>query len=128
MNAVPIYDNVMGVDEVRCDMDENRFLSLMKTARMQSYRGGEADYWHGYQRGLRRGYMGQLFGTDAEHHAWMRLAEDGPDKTSRDRGRGYRDGLNACGVAEVGELAAGSTRGQQLGSTLPTRRHYTNRR
>jgi hypothetical protein len=26
----------------------------------------------------------------------MRLADDGPDMASRERGRGYRDGLNAC--------------------------------
>lgn len=106
-------------------MDENRFLSLMKTARVQSYRGGESAYWHGYQRGLRRGYMGQLFGTDSDHQAWMRLAEDGPDKASRDRGRGYRDGLSACGVAEE---PTGSKLGQQRRSTPPTPWDYTNRR
>src|SRR5262245_64432511 len=99
-------------------MDENRFLSLMKTARMQSYRGGETDYWHGYQRGLRRGYMGQLFGTDAEHQVWMRLAADGEDKASRDRGRGYRDGLAACGVAP--ESAQGSTHVQPRRTAPPT--------
>src|SRR5262245_52779616 len=109
-------------------MDENQFLSLMKTARMQSYRGDEADYWHGYQRGLRRGYMGELFGTDAEHKLWMRLADDGPDKASRDRGRGYRDGLAACGAAEVGAAANDSSLPQQRRSHSPTPRRYPNGR
>jgi len=109
-------------------MDENRFLSLMKTARMQSYRGGEADYWHGYQRGLRRGYMGQLFSTDADHQLWMRLADDGSDKASRDRGRGYRDGLAACGIAENYGGATGSARAQQRSSQTTTRRSYTTER
>jgi hypothetical protein len=108
-------------------MDENRFLSLMKTARMQSYRGNEADYWHGYQRGLRRGYMGQLFGTDAEHQRWMRLADDGPDKPSRDRGRGYRDGLAACGFAEHSAGATGSALAQQRFPRTPTRRYSSER-
>jgi len=109
-------------------MDENRFLSLMKTARMQSYRGGEADYWHGYQRGLRRGYMGQLFGTDAEHQLWMRLADDGPDKPSRDRGRGYRDGLAACGIAESNAAPTGPALPQQRSSQARTRSGYTTER
>jgi hypothetical protein len=108
-------------------MDENRFLSLMKTARMQSYRGGEADYWHGYQRGLRRGYMGQLFGTDAEHQLWMRLVDDGPDKPSRDRGRGYRDGLAACGIAEPNVSATGSAVAQQRSPKATTRRYPNGR-
>ena len=108
-------------------MDENRFLSLMKTARMQSYRGSESDYWHGYQRGLRRGYMGQLFGTDSEHQAWMRLAEDGPDKASRDRGRGYRDGLSACGAAEQQDTSTKPSLANRR-STPPTPSDYTGRR
>ena len=103
-------------------MDENRFLSLMKTARVQSYRGGDADYWHGYQRGLRRGYMGQLFGTDAEHRLWMGLAHDGPDKPSRNRGRGYRDGLAACGVATEGAAANEPSVPPQRWSEPPARR------
>lgn len=108
-------------------MDENRFLSLMNTARMQSYRGQEADYWHGYQRGLRRGYLGQLFGTDAEHQAWMRLADGGPDKASRDRGRGYRDGLRACGVV-VQSAPAAELPKQPLRTELPSSRGYPNNR
>ena len=83
-------------------MNESRFLSLMTNARMCSSRGEHADYWHGYQRGLRRGYQGELFGTEADHKDWMRLADDGPDHASRERGRGYRDGLKACADEEDG--------------------------
>src|SRR6185295_8314328 len=112
--------------EVGCAMDENRFLSLMNTARMQSYRGVESDYWHGYQRGLRRGYLGQLFGTDAEHQEWVRLADDGADKPSRERGRGYRDGLRACGIQVNSEPPAELPR-QPRRTEVPQGR-YPNRR
>ena len=76
-------------------MDETRFLELIKKARDYSYLGERPDYWHGYQRGLRRGFQGKLFGTDDEHERWMRLADDGVDSAARERGRGYRDGLSA---------------------------------
>ena len=108
-------------------MDENRFLSLMNTARMQSYRGQEADYWHGYQRGLRRGYLGQLFGTDTEHQEWMRLADQGADKQSRERGRGYRDGLRACGVV-IQSAPEAELPPQPRRTELPGRGRYPNRR
>ena len=77
-------------------MDEITFLALMKKARNFSHLGGRSDYWRGYQRGLRRGFQGELFGTDDEHKRWMRLADDGGDEASRESGRGYRDGLRAC--------------------------------
>ena len=76
-------------------MDEIRFLMLMKRARNFSHLGTRPHYWRGYQRGLRRGFHGELFGTDEEHERWMRLADDGADDTDRERGRGYRDGLSA---------------------------------
>ena len=88
-------------------MDENRFLSLLKKARTYSYLGANIDYWHGYQRGLRRGFQGELFGTDAEHQRWLRLADEGADRASRERGHGYRDGLSDCAVAEEGDPLAG---------------------
>jgi hypothetical protein len=77
-------------------MDETRFLTLMKRARNFSHLGERLDYWHGYQRGLRRGFQGELFGTNDEHQRWLRLADEGADEASRERGRGYRDGLRAC--------------------------------
>ena len=109
-------------------MDENRFLSLMNKARTHSYLGVGADYWHGYQRGLRRGYHGELFGTDREHELWMRLADEGTDKAERERGRGYRDGLKACGeVAEERPSGASPlTRGSEADGKA--RRGYSGRR
>lgn len=89
-------------------MSEHWFLSLMMKARLLSSRGDRAAYWHGYQRGLRRGFQGELYGTDAAHELWMRLAEDGTDKASRERGRGYRDGLSACGATAQNGSPAGS--------------------
>jgi len=86
-------------------MDETTFLALMKKARNFSHLGGRPEYWHGYQRGLRRGFQGELFGTDDEHRLWTRLADDGVDNAARERGRGYRDGLSAVAAADGGELA-----------------------
>lgn len=94
-------------------MNETRFLALMMKARKFSGLGEHADYWHGYQRGLKRGFQGELFGTDAEHTLWMRLADDGPDIASRERGRGYRDGLGACAATAQDSVLAGSPAGGQ---------------
>jgi hypothetical protein len=80
-------------------MDEGKFLALLKYARAHSYLGLRIDYWHGYQRGLRRGFQGEMFGSDADHEEWMRLADEGADEASRERGRGYRDGLDAIAAA-----------------------------
>jgi hypothetical protein len=51
-----------------------------------------AEYWNGYQRGLRRKHHGENFGTEAEHQLWLSLIDD-EDDTKRQRGEGYRDGL-----------------------------------
>ena len=37
----------------------------------------------------------------AEHELWIRLADDGPDHASRERGRGYRDGIKACAAERM---------------------------
>jgi hypothetical protein len=52
----------------------------------------EADYWDGYQRGLRRLFHGERYGTARQHEAWLALVSDG-DPLRAARGRGYRDGL-----------------------------------
>ena len=82
-------------------MDEIRFLMLMTKARDSSRLGGRPDYWHGYQRGLRRGFQGELYGTAEVHERWMRLAEEGADNVARERGRGYRDGLSAIAAVDA---------------------------
>lgn len=74
-------------------MDERTFQSMMLRARTLAHLDAEhTDYWTGYQRGLRRHYHGERFGTDEEHAQWMAMA-DAPDRTQADRGRGYRDGF-----------------------------------
>lgn len=97
-------------------MNQIRFLMLMEKARKSSHLGERPDYWHGYQRGLRRGFQGELFGTDDEHARWVRLADDGVNHASRERGLGYRDGLNAFAAAYVpaeGGALAGFTAAPQ---------------
>ena len=66
---------------------------------------GDADYWQGYQRGLRKAYYGEKFGTAAEHALWCEaLHSDDPQRKMR--GLGYRHGLrgeadNTTGSIEV---------------------------
>jgi hypothetical protein len=54
-----------------------------------------ADYWLGYQRGLRRAHFGEQFGTADVHRLWLTIADEGGDRRQREWGRGYRDGLAA---------------------------------
>lgn len=67
-------------------MDEAQFQSLARRARLL-----KSDYGVGYQRGLRRHFHGERFGTAEEHATWSRLGLDGDPRT--ELGRGYRDGL-----------------------------------
>ena len=72
-------------------MDRQVFESRMRKARTLAELGDKPDYWTGYQRGLRRVYHGEKFGTDEEHQKWLALEGD-PDLARDARGRGYRDG------------------------------------
>lgn len=51
------------------------------------------DYWIGYQRGLRRAFHGESYGTADEHETWLACLDAG-DERRRRRGQGYSDGLN----------------------------------
>jgi hypothetical protein len=77
-------------------MNAITFKALMVSA-TQSSLGERADYWYGYERGLRRGFHGDRFGTEKEHKLWLSLVADVADRAGQERGRGYRDGLSACG-------------------------------
>lgn len=66
-------------------MTEQQFASLMRQARLLT-----SDYGTGYQRGLRRHYHGERFGSPEEHARWMRFADE-PSRA--ELGRGYRDGF-----------------------------------
>ena len=76
-------------------MDEARFMTEMNKAHILRKSDKRSDYWDGFSRGLRRAYHGALFGTEQEHAHWLSLASDGGDESSRERGRGYRDGMAA---------------------------------
>lgn len=47
-----------------------------------------SDYLSGYQRGIRRNFHGEVFGSDDEHALWMAM-----DGHRAEMGRGYRDGF-----------------------------------
>ena len=68
-----------------------------ETNRAKTFQGLETDraeYWIGYQRGLRRAYHGESFGTAEEHALWLGASDNyGDDPIRRARGEGYRDGL-----------------------------------
>ena len=58
------------------------------------YLGERVCYWEGYQRGLRRSYYGEVFGSQEDHERWMSFAGDHKaNEFQRERGRGYLDGL-----------------------------------
>jgi hypothetical protein len=77
-------------------MDEAKFMSEMAKARASDKLGERSvAYWQGYERGLRRQYHGEKFGTEQEHALWLSLTDDSGDPSGRERGQGYRDGLAA---------------------------------
>jgi hypothetical protein len=76
-------------------MTEQKFRSEMRRAeamRKTCYDPMMSDYWAGYIRGLRRAYHGENFGTPEEHALWL-AAVNSEDKSRKQRGRGYSDGL-----------------------------------
>jgi hypothetical protein len=75
-------------------MTEQKFRSEMRRAMAmeKTTDTDRAEYWRGYQRGLRRAYHGEKFGTPEEHTLWLSLIER-DDERSKQRGQGYRDGI-----------------------------------
>jgi len=70
------------------------FEAEMGKARTFLYLGERVWYWEGYQRGLRRAYYGEVFGSQEEHELWMSFAGDSKaNEYQRERARGYLDGL-----------------------------------
>ena len=72
-------------------MDQRTFEREMMRAKTMAEVGDRPDYWRGYQRGLRKHYHGDNFGTDDEHKKWLSLIGD-RDETRNQRGLGYRKG------------------------------------
>jgi hypothetical protein len=81
-------------------MDARTFQrELLKAETMSLLVPEQAEYWHGYRRGLRRAQFGERFGTEHEHDQWMAMSRSA-EPVVAERGRGYRDGL-AFGAAIV---------------------------
>ena len=77
-------------------MDEAGFMAEMAKAGASDKQGERSTaFWEGFERGLRRQYHGDKFGTAQEHALWLTIADDDSDPSSRERGRGYRNGLAA---------------------------------
>jgi len=86
-------------------MDKKTFLHEMARAdTMRHVDPPRAEYWCGFTRGLRRAHHGERFGTAAEHDLWL-AAADSDDPTRADRGRGYRDGMQATDPARQRQAA-----------------------
>lgn len=66
-----------------------------------------ADFWAGYQRGLRRHYHGEKFGTEDEHNLWMTAADERRDDQRRYRGIGYRAGIEGQNIQQAMKTLAG---------------------
>ena len=91
------------------DITKERFEHEMKKAKtFQGIEPDRADYWIGYQRGLRRAYHGENFGTEREHTLWLE-AVNSDDPMRMARGEGYRDGLRG---ARANEARSPHTRGR----------------
>jgi len=73
-------------------MDRKTFEKQMSKARIFAIGSTRPDYWQEYQRGLRRAYHGEDFGTVAEHEMWLSSAEE-TDDTMAERDRGYLAGF-----------------------------------
>jgi hypothetical protein len=67
-------------------------MQMARGITMQGLEPTKAEYWTGYQRGLRRAYHGESFGTMQEHVLWLAAAAS-EDVLRQQRGQGYRDGL-----------------------------------
>jgi hypothetical protein len=77
-------------------MDKQKYQrASIRVATLANVGPDAVDYWHGYQRGLRRAHFGEVFGAEEDHRLWMTLADKGADRSQRECGRGYRDGLEA---------------------------------
>jgi hypothetical protein len=76
------------VDEQTFQSELNRAKTMLGSAKEPI----EAGYWDGYQRGLRRLFLGERFGTARQHALWLSFSSDA-DQSTAARGQGYRDGL-----------------------------------
>jgi hypothetical protein len=73
-------------------LTRDQFERELRRSRTLRELGDRCEWRAGFERGLRRGFYGDAFGTPAEHETWT-AAADSPDPMRADRGRGYRAGL-----------------------------------
>ena len=95
-------------------MNQQQFTRLMTQARAVP-----GDYSTGYQRGLRRHFHGEQFGTDEEHKLWSSMGLHGDHR--HELGRGYRDGIT--GVSPRGS-SAGPVERRDHGNQPDAARYY----
>lgn len=70
-------------------MTKQKFQRLMNMAKtFQKIDSDRSEYWAGFQRGLRRNFHGENFGTEDEHEKWMN-----PGDHRKQLGTGYRAGF-----------------------------------
>ena len=73
-------------------MTEKQFQSLLGMAKsLQLLDHNRADFWRGFQWGLRRFYHGENFGTNEEHEKFYNCRDD---EYRRDLQTGYRAGYH----------------------------------
>lgn len=93
-------------------MNQSEFEHNMRGAKQNATLSDEPhaqDFWSGYQRGMRRHYHGEKFGTAEEHTLWM-SATDNSDQSRRMRGLGYQSGYNGMPISEaIIKLGGGET-------------------
>lgn len=70
-------------------MDQAIFTRYMHQAKL--LQSDHPDYYAGYQRGLRRRYHGENFGTEEEHQKWMDPNRQGVNTLMQ---KAYVDGFN----------------------------------
>ena len=58
-------------------------------------------FWRGYQRGMRRLYHGEKFGTQDEHALWMAAADETRDEDRRYCGIGYFAGYSGMSISDA---------------------------
>lgn len=76
-------------------MNKQQFSAYIRMAKARN-----DDWARGYQRGLRRHYHGDRFGTEAEHEQWMAM-----DGQRAELGDGYRTGFAGMPPSELSTSA-----------------------
>lgn len=74
-------------------LNQAEFRSRVMQARIMQGLGERTAYWEGYERGLRRAFLGDLSVSDDEDRV-LRGAADSDDTQERDRAVGYHAALN----------------------------------